>query len=253
MCLAGDGGEVIRPRVAVLECHDRSEYVGHMLGRRVAAALHRALQTTDRWQCLELSAVRRACEEMQVEPPFAVGYQQALAHRLGADVVVAGRIEGVAVNALEGTVTVRLILDFVDRIGGQSMMALEAVGSSRRSAGGPRPTDIIVSEALADACRAVAELADTVPAYTGQVVAVSAKELSIQSASDVPVTTGDRLLLYRVVGGEQPSAKLIGVLMVKNVEGAQVKATVLARDGDIYTGDVAVCVGPAHPGVKATH
>ncbi len=250
---AGDtAGERIRPRLAVMQFHDYSEYQGHLLGRRTADALYVALQSTGRWRLIEPAAVRQACEDMDLRPPFAVGYQQALGHRVNADVIVTGRVEGVRISPAEGTVTVNLILDFIDRICGQSIMALQVSGSSRRGDGGPRPTDIIVSEALADACGRIVAITETVPACAAEVVAATGNQLTLQPRTDVPLTAGDRLLLYRARGDEQSGAKLVAVLMVRRADAARVTATVLDRISDIYTGDLAVCVGPARREVKPT-
>jgi len=245
-------GQSIRPRLAAMQFHDYSAYRGHLLGRRAADALYVALEATGRWRLLEPSAVRQACADMHLTPPFAVGYQQALGYRLNADVIVTGRVEGVRISPAEGTVTINLVLDFVDRVCGQSIMPLQISGSSRRADGGPRPTDIIVSEALADACSRIVAIVQTVPACAAKVVDTSGTQLTLEPLTEVPLTGGDRLLLYRANGDEQAGPKLVALLMVKRAEAGRITATVLDRIGDIYTGDVAVCVGPARPEVKPT-
>lgn len=244
MAVARGDDVPLRPRLAVLELHNRSDYRGHMIGRRAADALYVALRTEGRWDLLERTEVRRACRDMDLEPPFAVGYQQALGHRLGADVILTGHVEEVRISAGDGTVTVGLTVDFADRICGQSIMPLRVSGSARRADAGPRPTDATVSEALDRACQQVAAMTRTVPKYAAQVESVSANELSLEAGRGALVSVEDRLLLYRLTT-EQVSARLVGVLMVRRVEGIRAQATILGKAEDIYTGDIAVCVGPA--------
>ena len=252
VCADEPDTHAVLPRLAVLEFHDYSHYRGHLLGRRAAETLQVTLQATGRWQLIECAVARRACREMGLAPPFAAGYQQAIAHRIGAEVIVTGRIEGLEISPAAGTVTVKLVLEFVERIGGQSVLSMKVTGSAQRDHPGPRPTDIIVAEALAAACAEVATIAATVPASPAEVVAVDDKSLTLRVGADAALRTGDIMLLYRIKSSPRPGAELLAVLMVKNAAGTTVRAAILETLGTIYTGDLAVCVGPARPGVPAT-
>jgi hypothetical protein len=236
----------VLPRIAVLELHNHSDYQGHMMGRRAAEALQIALESIGRWELIERAQVRQQCREMDLQPPFAVGYQQALAHRLGADMTITGFIEQVRISPGDGTVIIRLALDIVDRICGQSVASLQTQGSARRVETNPRPTDAIVSMALAATCRQAADIAGTVPVYSAVVADVSAGTVSLGSVQPTPAIIGDRLLLYRRTT-EPVGHRLVGVLMVKAVQRERVQAAVMGKAGDLYTGDTAVCVGPMRP------
>ncbi len=235
----------VRPRLAVLEFHDYSHYRGHLLGRRAAETLGLALEDTGRWQLINSAVVRRACRDLDLAPPFAAGYQQAVAHRIGAEVVVTGRIEGLQISPAAGKVTVKVVLEFVERIGGQSLLSMEVSGSAQRDHPAPRPTDIIVEEALAAACADVATIAATVPAAPAEVIAVDEKHVTLRSGAETALHTGDIMLLYRIKSSPEPVAELLAVLMVKNTAAPTARAAVVETLGTIYTGDLAVCVGPA--------
>jgi len=201
----------VRPRLAVLEFHDYSHYRGHLLGRRAAETLGLALKDTGRWQLINSTVVRRACRDLDLAPPFAV----------------------------------KLVLEFVERIGGQSLLSMEITGSAQRDHPAPRPTDIIVEEALAAACADVAAIAATVPAAPAEVIAVDEKHVTLRSGAETALHTGDIMLLYRIKSSPEPAAELLAVLMVKNTAAPTARAAVVETLGTIYTGDLAVCVGPA--------
>ncbi len=233
----------LRPSLAVLDFHDFSDYRGHLLGRRVALELHRALAATGRWSLIEPDRVAVAMADMDVHPPFAVGYQQALANRLKADITVTGRIEGARTDAGGSRVSVRLIVDFVERIAGQSVMPMTVEGTSASTAG-PLPADIRVDAAIADACAQVVASAASTNHSRGMVVGVTGKELALDTGLGTALMADDRVLIYRVRSGPERSADPVAVALVKTVNGEKAVAIVFEKERDVYTDDVAVCIGP---------
>jgi hypothetical protein len=233
----------IVPRLAVLEMHNRSDYRGHMVSRRTAESLAQSFQSIGRWDIVEQAEVRRVCREMDLQPPFAVGYQQALGHRLGADLILNGYVEEVRISPDDGAVSVQLVLDIVDRICGQSVGSVQVHGSARRVDSNPRPTDFIFDEALTSACRQAAELAAKVPGYSATVVSVSANTVVLDTSLPLVATVGDRLLLYRQAA-ESAGHKLVGALMVTTVDETQLQTAIMGKASELYSGDEAVCVGP---------
>jgi hypothetical protein len=236
----------VLPRLAVLELHNRSDYRGHMMGRRAAEGLQAALGSIGRWELIERGQVRRECREMDLQPPFAVGYQQALGHKLRADMLLTGYVEQVRISSGDGTVAVHLALDIVDRICGQPVASLQAQGSARRTKTNPSPTDVIVSKALQAACLEAAEIASTMPLYSAVVTSISGGAISLDTVQPAAAAVGDRLLLYRM-SGEPTGPRLVGVLMVTEVERGRVQTAVMGTAGELYREDTAVCVGPIRP------
>jgi len=235
--------DTIRPTVAVLEFHDYSGYRGRMLGRRAALQLHRALAATGRWSLLEPGEVSAAVAELDLRPPFAVGYQQALAHRLKADITVTGRIEGAPTGGPGSRVSLALTVDFVERIAGQSVMPMNVTGMSAAT-DTPTPTDVRVDAALADACARIAAAAGGAEHAHATVVGVRGKEISLDSGPGTPLLDDDIVLVYRVRSGAEHGAEPVGVALVKSVDGQKASAVLLGKQRDVYTDDRAVRVGP---------
>ena len=233
----------IRPTIAVLEFHDYSGYRGRMLGRRAALQLHRALTATGRWSLVEPGEVSAAVAELDLRPPFAVGYQQALAHRLNADLTVTGRIEGAPTGGPNSRVSLALTVDFVERIAGQSVMPMNVTGVAPATET-PTPTDVRVDAALADACARIAAAAGGEAHAHATVVGVRGKDISLDSGAGTPLLTDDMVLVYRVRSGVERSAEAMGVALVKSVDGQKASAVLLGKERDVYTDDRAVRVGP---------
>ncbi len=240
----------VRPVVAVLEFHDYSSYQEHLVGRRVADSLCAALTATGRWETVAPAAVRRAIHTMNLKPPFAVGYQQALAHAVNADMTVTGRVEGVKIDPAQGSVKVVLIADFIDRISGQSTMPVQVAGTAKRDINKPKPTDMIVEEALTQACQLLAEITRTLPLGLAEVTNVDGDELTLRADMNSSLVTGDRMLLFRKRSSGSREYELVACLMVNKLDGLSVRAKVLGKANDIYTGDLATCVGPARSGAE---
>lgn len=241
---ADEASSLIHPSIVVLEFHDFSSYRGHMLGRRVALELHRALASSGRWSLVDPERASAAVAEMELDPPFAVGYQQALAHRLRADLAVTGRIEGAQTGSGGGRVSVTLILDFVERIAGQSMMPMAVTGVSAAT-DAPTPADVRVDAAIADACARVATAAAGANRAQAAVVGVRGNELTLDTGHGVSMLVDDTLLVYRVHSSTDRASEPVGVALVKSVDGREASAVLLGKDRDVYTDDRAVCVGPA--------
>lgn len=235
----------VLPSIAVLEFHDFSNYQGHLLGRRVAASLYDALAEVGRWRLVDPQRVNTAVAEMELGPPFAVGYQQALAHKLGADITVTGRIERVDVEK-RNDIRVTLVVDFVERIAGQSVMPMELQGVAIRTEM-PMPKDMSVDSAIADACRQIVKSARSANPAQAMVRSIESKELVLDTGRWKRLSADDRVLIYRVRvrSGTTRRYEPVGVALVTSVENEKASATLLAKDRDVYTDDVAVCIGPA--------
>lgn len=247
--LLDEATDTIRPTVAVLELHDYSGYRGHMLGRRAALQLHRALAATGRWSLVEPGEVSAAVAELELRPPFAVGYQQALAHRLKADLTVTGRIEGAPTGGANSRVSLTLAVDFVERVAGNSAMPMTVTGVAP-AADVPTPTDVRVDAALADACARIAAAAAGGGNAQATVVGVRGKDISLDSGTGTPLLTDDTVLVYRVRSGADRSAEAVGIAMVKSVDGQKASAVLLGKERDVYTDDRVVRVGPVREAAR---
>lgn len=235
-----------RPGAAVLSFQNTSVYSGHLLGRRAADQLALDLGASGLWRVVDRAQCDRACAQRDLRPPYAVAYQQELGHALGADVIFAGAVQRLEVDPKLGRIRVTVYVEATDQVSGQSILGTLQSGEARRNERTPEPTDVLIGEALARACGAVAEAAAR---STGIIATVAdpgdGKTVSLTLPPGAVVRSGYRFLLYRAVteGGEHVPGKLIAALMaVETPTTATCRLKVLARAGDIHTGDIAVSV-----------
>jgi hypothetical protein len=222
-----------------------SLYSGYLLSRRAADQLALDLGGTACWRVVDRAQTARAMQQRQLRPPYAVWLMQELAHALGADVVFTGAIQKVEVDAKAGKIRLTLLVEGVDQVSGQSVVATVQTGEARRDEKAPQPTDVLVGQALAAASQLAAKVAAV---NTGFMTTVSdpgdAKTVQLKRPADFEVKTGYRFLLYRAVpeGEGRVPGRLLAALMVTDVGAETCKATVLAKAGDIHTDDIAVSV-----------
>jgi hypothetical protein len=234
-----------RPGVLVLPFQNASTYSGHLLGRRAADQLALDLGGSGVWRVVDRADTDRAIQQRRLQPPYAVAYLQELGHALGGDLIFTGAIQKLDVEPKIGRLAITIYCEATDQVSGQSVLATAQMGESRRNDREPVPTDVLIGQALADACAKVAALAAR---NTGVVAEVSdpdeAKTVTLKLPAGASIASGSRFLLYRAVleGQEHVPGKLIGSLMVTEVRGDQCTARVLARIGDIHSGDIAVSV-----------
>jgi hypothetical protein len=234
-----------RPGATVLDFQNESGYSGRLLARRAADQLALDLGATGCWRVLDRSQTRRAAQQRDLRAPYAVGLMQELAHAVGADVVFTGAIQKLEVNPKAGSVRLTLLVEAMDQVSGQSVLATVQTGEVLRRDRAPEPTDVVVGEALAAACALAAKVAAV---NTGLLLTVTdpgdGKTVRLAPGPDVAVARGYRLLLYRAVveGDERVPGMLIAALMVTNCGPEASQAQVLAKAGDIHTGDIAVSI-----------
>lgn len=242
-----------RPALAVLPLQNLSGYGGLLLGRRAADQLALDFGGSGAWRVLERAQSDRACEQRELTPPYAVGHMQEVAHALGADLVCSGAVQSLEVDARAGVVRLTMHVEVIDQISGQMVVASRLAVNARRSADDPEPTDVLVGRALAQAAAEAAKLAAAGPRAQGEVSSPGVNgEVQLSFPSDHGLRTGQRCLLYRPAtdaNGKVPG-KLLAALMVTRVDGNVLRAKVLARSGDIHTGDMAVPVGPPSAGAS---
>jgi len=234
-----------RPGAVVLDFQNVSGYSGRLLARRAADQLALDLGATGCWRVIDRSQTRRAAAQRDLRAPYAVGLMQELSHALGADVVFSGAIQKLEVNPKAGSVRLTVLVEAVDQISGQSVLATVQTGEVLRRDRAPEPTDVVVGEALAAACALAAKAAAV---NTGLLLTVTdpgdGKAVRLSPGPGVIVARGYRLLLYRAVvdGEERVPGKLIAALMVADCGPDACQAQVLARAGDIHTDDIAVSI-----------
>lgn len=248
--LAADEGP-FRPALVVLPLHNLSGYGGSLLGRRAADQLALEFGSSGAWRVLDRAQSDRACQQRELVPPYAVGYMQDVAHALGADLICSGAVQTMDVDARGGVVRLTMHVEIVDQISGQMVVVSRPAVVVRRNVADPEPTDLLVSRALAQAAVEAAKLAAAGPRAQGEVTGPEANgELRLVFPADSGITTGQRCLLYRPTtdGDGNVPGRLLAALMVTRAEGTSVRAKVLARSGDIHTGDLAVPVGPPSAG-----
>jgi hypothetical protein len=173
---------------------------------------------------------------------------QEVGHALGADLVFTGLVQALEVDARAGAVRLTLYVEAVDQVSGQLVVATRETASVRRSDSRPEPTDVLVTQALAQAADKAAETTALGPRAQGEVSDPrDGKTVAVKVEVTGGLRSGQRLLIYRPAteGDAQVPDKLIAAAMVMGGEGAIVEAKVLARSGDIHTGDLAVTVGDA--------
>ena len=234
-----------RPGALVLPFQNTSSYSGHLLGRRAADQLALDLGASGVWRVVDRAQTDKALAQRRLRPPYAVAYLQELGHSVGGDLIFTGTIQKLEVEPKIGRLAVTIYCEATDQVSGQSVLATVQTGESRRNEREPVPTDVLIGHALADACAKVAAVAAR---NTGVVAEVTdpdeAKAVALKLPAGSNIASGSRFLLYRgvVEGQERVPGKLIGSLMVTEVRGEKCTARVLARSGDIHSGDIAVSV-----------
>jgi hypothetical protein len=234
-----------RPSAAVPIFQNVSVYSGHLLGRRAADGLALDLGATGVWRVVDRAQTDRACQQRELTPPYAVAYMQELGHALSADVIFSGAIQKLEVDAKVGKIKVAVFAEAIDQVSGQSILATVQSGEARRNENAPEPTDVLIGKALADATQKIAARAAQ---STGVIATVSdpgdGKAVTLRLPAAAAIQTGCRFLLYRAVveSGEHVPGKLIAALMVTTAGQDTCVTSVLAKSGDIHTGDIAVSV-----------
>ena len=234
-----------RPGALVLTFANSSVYSGHLLGRRAADQLALDLGATGAWRVIDRAQADRATEQRDLRPPYAVAYLQEIGHALGGDVIFTGAIQKLDVDAKLGKLSLTLYVEGTDKVSGQSVLGTLQTGEARRNSAAPEPTDVLIGHALADATAKVAVAAAQGTGVTATVAdPADSKAITLKFAPDSKPLTGMRFLLYRaVLEGDQPTpGKLIATLMVTKTSADTATANVLARSGDIHTGDIAVSI-----------
>lgn len=234
-----------RPGVLVLPFQNTSTYTGHLLGRRAADQLALDLGASGVWRVIDRGETDRAAGQRRLQPPYAVAYLQELGNALGGDLIFTGTIQKLDVEPKLGRLTMTIYCEATDQVSGQSVLATVQTGESRRNDHEPVPTDVLIGHALAEACAKVAAIAARNTGVVAQVTDPDeAKAVTLKLPDGANIATGSRFLLYRAVleGQEHVPGKLIGSLMVTAVRGTECTARVLARSGDIHSGDLAVSV-----------
>lgn len=248
--VAASAAPAFRPSAAVLPFQNVSIYSGHMLARRAADQLALSLGGTGTWRVIDRTQTDRALQQRELAPPYAVAYLQEIAHALEADVVFTGAVQKLEVDAKLGLLKVTVLVEAVDRIAGQTLLASVQTGEVRRNETKPQPTDVLIGEALANALDKMAALAGR---DTGLLTTVAApqdgKSVSLKRSDNDTIHSGQRFLLYRatVDDGQKTPGKLIATVMVTDVSADSYKAQVLARSGDIHTDDFVVSIGSSEP------
>lgn len=243
-----------RPAVAVLTVQNLSNHGGGLLGRRAADQLALDLGNTGAWRVLDRAQTDRACRQRELSPPYAVGYMQAVGHALGADLVAGGTVQTVTVDARAGVARLALYVEIVDQVSGQLVVGAQQKAEARRDSAKPEPTDVLVGRALAEACAKAAKLSAAGPGAQGEVTDPGdGKAVVLKLADQAVLKPGQRLLLYRAIteGEERLPGKLIAAVMVAKSDATTTEARVLARSGDIHTGDIAVTIYEAAPAAAA--
>jgi hypothetical protein len=232
-----------RPQVVVLVLQNSSNFGGRLLGRRAADQLAVDLGATGAWRVVDRAQTDRAAAQRDLQPPYAVGYLQQIGHALGGDLIVAGAVQKVEVDPRLGAVRVGLLVEMVDQVAGQAVLAVLHTGTVRRNAREPEPTDVLVGKALALASAEAAKASAVGVGLLGTVTEPGdGKTIKVSLAAEAAAQTGQRLLVYRgVVEGDQKTpGKLIATAMITEVAGESCRARVLSSAGDIHTGDLAV-------------
>lgn len=243
--LAAPCHAAFRPGALVLPFNNSSVYSGHLLGRRAADQLALDLGATGAWRVVDRAQADRAAEQRDLRPPYAVAYLQDLGHALGGDVIFSGAIQKLEVDPKLAKITVTIYVEGTDQVSGQSVLGTLQTGEARANAAAPEPTDVLIGRALADATAKAAAAAAKGTGVTGTISEPGdAKTVTLKLAPGAQAATGMRFLLYRAgLEGDQPTpTKLIATLMVTKTSADSATANVLARSGDIHTGDIAVSI-----------
>lgn len=248
--MAPASAAAFRPAVAVLLLQNLSPYGGRLLGRRAADQLALDLGATGLWRVLDRAQTDRACQQRELRPPYAGGYMQEVGFALGADLIFSGTLQSVEISAAAGRVRVALYAEAIDQVSGQVVLGTRQTAEVTRDAKRPEPTDVLVSQALASACAAVAKLSAAGPQVQAQIDDPrDGKSVTLKLPAETTLATGQRLLLYRAVpeGAGHVPGKLLAALMVSRASAGSCEAQVLAHSGDIHSGDLAFTVGQASP------
>ena len=231
-----------QPRAAVFAFNDLGAYRGHALGQRAAARVQTELRNTGRFALIARADVRRECAALDLRPPFAVGNQQQVMARVGADVAVTGVVQNCALDAHNATANVTLIGELTEAIGGEQIAVVKAVGAAHAEHKSPVPADELVEEALAAAGKQLAQSLTAGPLITGKVVAHIAGDERVTLEADAPgsFVAGMRALIFR--RKDDGGWELGAVASIESVQKPRATGKLLSAKGQLKEGDVAVGV-----------
>lgn len=235
---------VVRPRVGVFEFFNPTEYQNRLLGKRASAAVFNEMSGLDNLRLAGFTEVLEACRQMDIQPPFAAGYQQAVGHRVGAELLLSGVVERCSINPNSGAVSVDVRITIIDQVTGQPLLSFVARGRGRKHETAPVATDVLADEALVDAAREIAAAFENMPAIQTVVREVNEDKIVLDTA-DVSLPAEARILIYRGTGADSDRPKLVGVAITAKSEGEVATAQLLGSANQIYTGDIAVAMEPA--------
>jgi hypothetical protein len=77
------------------------------------------------------------------------------------------------------------------------------------------------------------------------VTSIKGKSIELKPTHDTPLRTDDRVLIYRLRASRDRRPEPLGVALITSSNGEKAAGTLLAKDRDVYTDDIAVCIGPA--------
>lgn len=232
--------DAYQPPVAVLDFNDMSAYSGHLLGRRAADSVFLALKDGGGWTLIERRTVRQECHKLELEPPFAVGHLQQVAHLVGAHLAVSGLVKSCTVTAARASVV--LVVEVVDLPSGEIASRASCEGSA--PAKPDQPIDLMVDRALAAAAANGAQRLGDFPRVMAAVaLGAGGDALTLNAGSQTGVTAGLKLLVYHAGDGGKPTGEPIATIRVASAQAAQSQCRVLASREAPGTGDIAVAVG----------
>ncbi|MFP3903255.1 MAG: hypothetical protein ACLFWB_03320 [Armatimonadota bacterium] len=234
---------LVRPRIGIFEFFNPTEYQDRLLGKRASAAVLNQLSEVDAVRLAAFADVLEACEDMEIEPPFAAGYQQAVGHRVGAELLLTGVVERCAVHPNSGAVSVDIRITIIDQITGQPLLSLVATAKGRKQEMAPVATDVLVDEAVVRAARKIGETFENTPLIQTRVRNV-AEDKIVLDTTGVSVPPEVRILIYRGTGVDTENPKLVGVAITAKSDGETTTAQLLGSANQIYRDDIAVVIEP---------
>ena len=221
--------------LAVVPFGNLSSYSGHLLERRVAAAL--AAEARAPWAPVDPVLVQRTLEEMSAPSPPGTGEIQALCRRLPASLALHGALSSAQVDATSARVT--LSVELLEPLSGEAIGHARVEG--RAESRDPLPRDQLLDQALAHAARAALQ-ALGVPHAVGQLTPPErGKPLTVllTKGAWAPVKS---LLLLLPAAPEGPASPVAAVA-VEKLSGGVAELRLLGRRDGSTGGEVAVWVG----------
>ena len=221
--------------LVAVPCVNLSQYHGHLLERRAAAAVAAAAPAP--WAPVDPAVVQRTLTEMGAPWPLGTAEIQRLCNRLPAAMAITGAVSTAESDGSAARVV--LHLELIEPLSGELVGRVQAEGKAKSK--DPQPRDALLDEALQAAAQAAFKQLGRAPWVLGQVAEATAADTVTLTLAAGAKPPAQAMVLLMEASGAIPVAA-VGV--VEEVKGGTARVRILGRRQEgLGGGEVAVCVG----------